>query len=105
MRAILRAILPALAGSTLGFVVHQLLAQRSAPERERRGTELIIASPISNAAIAIAAGAIAGRRAAFLTGFALSAAAGSKLDSGCRPWQVCAEEPSESQDQSGPESA
>jgi hypothetical protein len=80
MRSILRAILPAIAGSTLGFVVHQLIQRRSKSSDEPQDTDLVVASPLTNALIGVAVGAIAGRRAGFLAGFAVSAAAGTRLD-------------------------
>ena len=80
MRRILRAILAALAGSTAGYVVHQLMARREEPAPEGEGAALVVGAPMLNTVLGTAAGLVAGPCAAFWTGFAVSAAVGARLD-------------------------
>jgi hypothetical protein len=80
MRRFFKALFPALAGSTAGHAVHQMLARRSMSPEEREAEPLIFGSPMINAVIAALCGVVAGRRAAFWVGFGISAVAGTDLD-------------------------
>ncbi len=82
-----RALVTALAavvGSAVGFAVHQAIAPSDvAAGEEPAGSELIVAAPLTNAAVAFVAGIVTGRRApftAFAVGGIISAVFGTGLD-------------------------
>jgi len=80
-RRILFAALAALAGSTAGFVLHQL-RERSA-EIDSGDVDLYVAAPVSAAGLATIVGVVGGRRGpvfAFIAGAAISFFFGSDLD-------------------------
>jgi len=82
-----RALVTALAavvGSAVGFAVHQAIDPSDASAGEEpAGSELIVAAPLTNAAVAFVAAIFTGRRApitAFAVGAVISAVFGTGLD-------------------------
>ena len=83
MRRLFRTTLAALAGSTAGYVVHQLKARKSMDEDDARADVLTVGAPLLNTAAAALFGLAAGRHGrglAFISGFAVSVTAGARLD-------------------------
>jgi len=81
-----RALITALAavvGSAVGFAVHQAIDADDAPGEEPTGSDITVAAPLTNAAVAFVAGILTGRRApftAFVVAAVISALFGTNLD-------------------------
>ncbi|MCH8128466.1 MAG: hypothetical protein IIC70_01035 [Acidobacteria bacterium] len=81
-----RALITALAavvGSAVGFAVHQAIDADQAQGEEPTASEITVAAPLTNAAVAFVAGTLTGRRApftAFVVAAVISAVFGTELD-------------------------
>ncbi|GMQ85514.1 MAG: hypothetical protein BMS9Abin07_1080 [Acidimicrobiia bacterium] len=80
----LATALAAVIGSAVGYAVHQAIGPSDVAADEQPATpEIMLAAPLTNAAVAFVAGALTGRRAplsAFVVGVVISALFGTDLD-------------------------
>ena len=82
MRRIIKNLAGAMLGAGAGFVLYQL--RTAVNTDDENGPQLIVAAPLTNAAVAAGVGVLAGRRgplAAFVVGATISAFFGSLDDS------------------------
>ena len=78
MLRVLSSIASGALGGMLGYVARQLACRRGGSSGQL--DELVVTVPVGATAVAALVGVVAGRKAAFLSGLALGAAVGRRLD-------------------------
>lgn len=84
MKRLLSTISAAFAGSTAGYVAHQVMAAKKSSSPDTKQPPLVVGAPVVTAGIASIVGILFGKRAAiaaFITGAVAAGVMGDKLDS------------------------
>lgn len=83
MKRLFSTVSAAFAGSTAGYVLHQVMAAKKASPKDAKQPPLVVGAPVVTAGIASIVGVFFGKRAAvaaFITGAAVAGVLGDKLD-------------------------
>jgi hypothetical protein len=105
MKRLIATIGTALAGTTVGYVLHQTMAIRRAQSTDQEPQALIIGAPLATAGLAALVGLIFGKRSrlvALVVGFLTAATLGDKIDDMIPGWPGSKEQVLDRFSKSGP---